>query len=89
MRTTAIQFGLLFGGVTGFGQILAGNTIASALQTGLLTGCLILLALFVGDWIVDRLFGTLDRRPTPTYESVNVKPEGEHDDSASDSALAA
>lgn len=89
MRTTATQFGILFGIVTGLGQILAGNPLSVALRTGLLTGCLILLALFVGDWIVDRLFGTLDRHPKPSYESVSIEPDHDHDDSSSDTAIAA
>lgn len=89
MRTTATQFGLLFGIVTGLGQVLAGNTVAAALQTGLITGCSILLALFAGDWLVDRLFGTLDRRPSQAYESVSMEPDGDHEDSSSDTALAA
>lgn len=89
MRTTATQFGILFGVVTGLGQILAGNPVSAALFFGLVTGCSVLLALFAGDLIVDRLFGSLDKRSAPIYESVTTTEERDRDESASDSALAA
>lgn len=87
MRTTAIQLSLLFGIVAGLGQVVAGDSTATAFFSGVATGCLVLLVLFLGDWIVDRLSTSLERRRPALSEAID--PVVERDEGASDSALAA
>lgn len=87
MRTTAIQLSLVFGIVASIGRILAEDAITTALISGVATGCSVLLVLFLGDWVVDRISRIMDRR-SRTF-SKTVDPTLERDEGASDSALAA
>jgi len=89
MNTTALQFGLLIGTLTGLGQAVAGSPAISALLYGAAIGCATLTALLIGDWMIGRISQAIDLRGASARKPVSPTEPRERDESPSERAIAA